>query len=288
MTGSNVRSARFRALLEGEVCVHPATVFDPMSGVMAEELGFEAGIFAGAIASLTILAAPDRVLMTLTEAADQARRVTRCCSLPFLVDGDHGYGNALNVMRTVEEFEAAGVAALSIEDTELPTPFGGDGEPRFISIEEGAAKMRAAVAARTSSDFIVVGRTSAAALIGVDEAIARGRAYTAAGVDALFFPGVKSAEDVEALGAAFDLPLILGGVAPDAIPLDWLARHGVRLSLPGHVTYFAGLKGLYDAMKTLRETGSFAGLDPASASDVARWSKAGEWQARAGDYLGGN
>lgn len=279
------RAARFRALLEGDACVHPATVFDPISGVIAEELGFEAGIFAGAIASLTILAAPDRVLMTLSEVTEQARRVTRACSLPFLVDGDHGYGNALNVMRTVEEIEAAGVAALSIEDTALPEPYAGGGSPGFISVEEGAAKMRAALAARASSDFVVVGRTSAAARLGLDEAIARGRAYQAAGVDALFFPGLKSAGDVEALGAAFDLPLIVSGITPDAVERDWLAGHGVRLSLPGHVSYFAGLKALYDAMRTLRETGSYAGVKPAPGGDVARWSKAEAWAARAADYL---
>jgi len=281
------RCARFRALLMGGACVHPATVYDPMSGLMAEELGFEAGIFAGAIASLTILAAPDRVLMTLSELADQARRVTRVCALPFIVDGDHGYGNALNVMRTVEELEAVGVAALSIEDTELPQPFGGGARPRFCSIEEGVAKMRAARAARSNPDFSIVGRTSAGAALGLDQAIERGRAYAAAGVDALFFPGVRDAAEVEALAAAaFGVPMIIGGLAPDAVSRDWLAGRGVRLSLPGHVTYFAGLRAVYDAMRTLRETESFEGVAPASAGDVARWSRAAVWEGRAVEHLG--
>ncbi len=288
MTDSyNDRCARFCALLQGDKCVHPATVYDPMSGIMAEELGFEAGIFAGAIASLTILAAPDRVLMTLSEVADQARRVTRCCTLPFIVDSDHGYGNALNVMRTVKELEAAGVAALSIEDTELPAPFGGGASPSFISIEEGVAKMRAALAARSDTNFSIVGRTSSAGTLGLDEAIARGHAYADAGVDALFFPGISNRDDIKALGAAFDKPLILGGVAPDAVPRDWLAARGVRLSLPGHVSYFAGLKGVYDAMRSLRETASFEGVEPVPAADVERWSKAQSWHRRADEFLAG-
>jgi carboxyvinyl-carboxyphosphonate phosphorylmutase len=286
MTDGNDRPARFRAILNGTECVHPATVFDPMSGIMAEELGFKAGIFAGAIASLAILAAPDRVLMTLSEVAEQARRVTRACRIPFLVDGDHGYGNALNVIRTVRELEAVGVAALSIEDTELPQPFGG-GAGGFISIEEGAAKMRAALEARTSPDFVIVGRTSAAARLGLDAAIARGRAYEAAGVDALFFPGLGTRDQVEALGAAFEVPLIIGGIAPDAVRREWLAGQGVRLALPGHAAYFAGLKGLYDAMRALREDQSFAGVEQVAPEDVARWSKADDWSGHAAAFLDG-
>ena len=188
-------------------------------------------------------------------------------------------------MRTVRELEAVGVAALSIEDTELPQPFGGGIGQSFISIEEGAAKMRAALEARTNPDFSIVGRTSSAGTLGLEEAIARGRAYEKAGVDALFFPGISELSDVEALGAAFDTPLILGGIAPDAVPREWLAERGVRLSLPGHVSYFAGLKGVYEAMRNLRENASFDGVERAEAGDVARWSKAEHWRERADRFL---
>ena len=188
-------------------------------------------------------------------------------------------------MRTVRELEAVGVAALSIEDTDLPQPFGAGAGPSFISIEEGAAKMRAALEARTNPDFSIVGRTSSAGALGLDEAIARGRAYAEAGVDALFFPGISELSEVEALAAAFDKPLILGGIAPDAVSREWLAERGVRLSLPGHVSYFAGLKGAYDAMRKLREDGSFDGIEPAPAGDVARWSKAEHWREQADRHL---
>jgi carboxyvinyl-carboxyphosphonate phosphorylmutase len=124
------RRRRYRQVLEGTVCIHPASVFDAMSARMAESLGFEVGMFSGSIGSGVVLGAPDLTVLTLTEFADQIRRITRGSDLPLMVDADHGYGNALNVMRTVEELEASGVAALTIEDTVLPTPFGGHGEDR--------------------------------------------------------------------------------------------------------------------------------------------------------------
>src|SRR5271156_1244564 len=137
------RRQRFRAILTGTQCVHPGSVFDPISARIAEDLGFEAGMFAGSIASFTVLGAPDLIVLTLTEFAQQIHRITRAGALPLLVDADHGYGNALNVMRTVQELEAAGASGMTIEDTLLPTPFGG-GKPRLLSHEEGLGKIRAA------------------------------------------------------------------------------------------------------------------------------------------------
>src|SRR5712671_5556576 len=134
------RRERFRAILAGERCVHPGSVFDPISARIAEDLGFEIGMFAGSVASFTVLGAPDLIVLSLTEFAEQAYRINRAGNLPLLVDADHGYGNALNVKRTVEELETAGVAALTIEDTILPRPFG-DGKTTFISIAEGVGKM---------------------------------------------------------------------------------------------------------------------------------------------------
>ncbi|MCH7889010.1 MAG: isocitrate lyase/phosphoenolpyruvate mutase family protein, partial [Proteobacteria bacterium] len=118
------RRERLRALLAGRRCIHPGSVFDPISARIAEDLGFEVGMFAGSVASMVVLGAPDLIVLTLTEFAEQAHRICRAGNLPLLVDADHGYGNALNVKRTVEELETAGVAALTIEDTALPQSFG--------------------------------------------------------------------------------------------------------------------------------------------------------------------
>src|SRR5919109_5644889 len=166
------RRKRYRQGLEGNVCVHPASVFDAMSARMAQSLGFEVGMFAGSIGSGTVLGAPGLVVLTLTEFAEQIRRIARGSDLPLMVDADHGYGNALNVMRTVEELETAGVAALTIEDTVLPMPFGGADEP-LVSIDEMLGKLRAAVAARQDPSLVVLGRTAAIRHGGVTETVKR-------------------------------------------------------------------------------------------------------------------
>lgn len=101
------RRERFRSVLSGNKCVYPGSVFDPISARIAEDLGFEVGMFAGSVASMTVLGAPDLIVLTLTEFAAQAHRICRAGNLPLLCDADHGYGNALNVMRTVEELETA-------------------------------------------------------------------------------------------------------------------------------------------------------------------------------------
>src|SRR6185295_18749988 len=178
------RRKRFRAVLDGKACVHPGSVYDPISARIAEDLGFELGMFAGSTASLTVLGAPDLIVLTLSEFAQQAYRINRAGGLPLMVDADHGYGNALNVKRTVEELETAGICCLSLEDTELPTPYGA-AKPRLVSIAEGVGKMKAALAGRQDPALCIAGRTSAVQISGLDDAIARGRAYQDAGVDAL-------------------------------------------------------------------------------------------------------
>jgi carboxyvinyl-carboxyphosphonate phosphorylmutase len=185
------RRRRFRAILKGDRCYHPGSVFDPLSARIAQDLGFEVGMFAGSTASLTVLGAPDLILITLSEFAGQAYRINRAFDLPLLVDADHGYGNALNVMRTVQELETAGVSALTIEDTVLPRPYGPAGRG-LTSIEEGVGRMLAALAARRDPDLVIVGRTVAMGSTSTEDALARAKAYAAAGVDAFFFVGIKN------------------------------------------------------------------------------------------------
>ena len=177
---------RLRAILAGDKCITPASVWDPISARVAESVGFEVGMLAGSVASATTLAAPDLIVLTLTEFADQIRRIKRASGLSLMLDADHGYGNALNVYRTVEECEHAGASGLSIEDTYLPMGYGrGDGET-LISLEEGVGKMKAALAARRDRSFLVAGRTSALRIEGTESAVARLKAYAECGVDALF------------------------------------------------------------------------------------------------------
>ena len=156
------RRERLRAIVEGKRCVYPASVYDGISARIAADVGFEAMMFAGSVGSFSVIAAPDLCVLTLTEFAQQAYRINRAGSLPLCVDADHGYGNAMSVKRTVEELETAGVSALTIEDTLLPTAFGGE-EGQLLSVEEGVGKMRAALAGRQDPRLVVVGRTSAMA-----------------------------------------------------------------------------------------------------------------------------
>src|SRR6266852_4056690 len=201
------RRKQYRQILSGSVCIHPASVFDAMSARMAASLGFEVMMFSGSIGSGAVLGAPDLSVLTLTEFADQIRRITRGSDLPLMVDADHGYGNALNVMRTVEELETSGVAALTIEDTVLPTPFGGKDEG-LVSVGEMLGKLRGAMAARQDPALVIIGRTGALRHGGIAEAEKRVKAYQETGIDAIFLAGASSREEVEAMRRATRLPLM--------------------------------------------------------------------------------
>ena len=278
------RRERYRAVLAGDVCVHPGSVFDPISARLAEDLGFEVGMFAGSIASGTVLGAPDYVILTLTEFAQQIYRICRAGQLPLMVDADHGYGNALSVRRTVEELEAAGVAALTIEDTLLPMQFGGEGG--FISLEEGVGKMKAALSGRTDANLVVAGRTSSLRL-GRDECIRRVRAYEAAGVDAIFLAGATAKEEVAAVNDALNIPLLLGGAGGELNDKEWLGQNGVRVALQGHLPFQAAIKAVHDTLKALRDGVAPADLRATLASPelIAQATRKDDYDRQIADYL---
>ena len=272
------RRARFRAVLASDRCVHPASVYDPISVRIAEDLGFEVGMFAGSVASMAVLGAPDLIVLTLSEFASQAYRINRAGTLPLLVDADHGYGNALSVKRTVEELETAGVCALSIEDTELPQPFGAS-KPRLVGLAEGVGKMKAALAGRQDPGLCIAGRTSAVQITGLDDAIARGKAYEEVGVDALFFVGIRTRAELDAVSAATTLPLILGGASAELADLGYLASRRVRIALQGHQPFAAAVKAVHDTLKALRD-----GATPGKLTGVAD-SELMKRVARDADYV---
>jgi oxaloacetate decarboxylase len=280
------RRARFRSLLADAHCIVPASVFDPISARIAEDLGFEAGMLGGSVASMTILGAPDNMTMTLSEFAGQALRISRAAELPLMVDADHGYGDALNVMRTVEELELAGVAGLSIEDTLLPEPYG-SGPAQLISLEEGAGKMRAAVAARRDPSLIIAARTSALAIASLDETLRRVTAYTAVGVDAIFLIGAKTTAELETVRQVTTLPLILGA-APTSVPgAADLAKLGVRFCLQGHQPFPAAVQAIYTTLKAQRDGGDPKALTGIANADLMKKvTRADAYAAHAKNYLG--
>ncbi|WDZ76224.1 isocitrate lyase/PEP mutase family protein [Ensifer adhaerens] len=278
---------KFREYLNGSRCMIPASVYDPMSARLAESVGYEIGMFAGSVASLAVLGAPDLIVLTLTELAEQARRITRASRLPILVDADHGFGNALNVKRTVEELENAGIAALTIEDTDLPQPFGSDGKPSLISIEEGTGKMQAALAGRSDPSLVVVGRTSAVSISGLQDAITRCQAYEAAGVDAVFLTGIKTREELEAVCGSVKIPVMLGLIGKQINDLDYLAKAGVRVGLQGHLPIMASIQAAHDTYLALRGGKSPEELSGAS-SEVTRVATIDDaYKDWTRDFLGG-
>ena len=272
---------RLRAILAGNQCLSPASVYDAMSARIAQSVGYELGMLAGSVASNTTLAAPDIILLTLTEFADQVRRIMRASTLSLMTDADHGYGNAMNVMRCVEELEHSGVSGLSIEDTDLPTPFGQEKES-LISLAEGVGKMKAAVAARRDPSLVIAGRSSALKIEGLDGALARFKAYEAAGVDAIFVIGLEKLEQLDAIRAAVKLPIIVG-TAPASIKREELAARGARILLQGHLPVAAAAKALKDAYTHLFSGGAPAGLKDSVSQEMDAYMHADQykdWQRR--------
>jgi carboxyvinyl-carboxyphosphonate phosphorylmutase len=280
------RREALRLILSGSSCVHPGSVYDAISIRIAEDLGFKLGMFGGSVASLAVLGDPDVTLITLTELAEQMRRMSRAASLPVLVDADHGYGNALNVRRTVQELETAGAAGLTIEDTLLPQAFG-QARAQLISLEEGVGKMKAALDGRGDPTLVILARTGAASISGIEDAIARARAYEAVGVDALFFTGIKNRGELEAIATVTKLPIVLGGAPEEMADRDYLAGQRVRIALQGHAPISAATQAVHDTLKALRDGQSPKNLKGLASSELTgRVTREPDMKARGTEFLG--
>ncbi len=284
---SDSRRARLRAILAGKNCVTAGSVWDPISARIADRLGVAVGLMGGSLGSYAVLGAPDLIVVTLTEFAEQARRACRASRVALLVDADHGYGNALNVMRTVEELEYAGVAGLTIEDTLLPRAFGAGEKPQLVSVEEGVGKMKAALAARTDKELVIVGRTSASSITGVEDAIARLRAYEAAGVDALMVPGIRTRVELDRIAGAVNLPLVTGGAGAELADLAYLTSRNVRVFSPGHQAFAASVQAIHDTMKAFQASLAPEKLPGVAGKELMDWvTRAAEFAANTKRYLG--
>ncbi|MBR0698088.1 oxaloacetate decarboxylase [Bradyrhizobium lablabi] len=284
------RREALRSILSGSACIRPGSVYDATSIRIAEDLGFELGMFGGSVASLAVLGDPDIALITLTELAEQVRRMSRASDLPVLVDADHGYGNALNVRRTVQELEAAGVAGLTIEDTLLPQAFGVTG-PQLIPLEEGIGKMKAALDGRGDPALVIMGRTGTrgggAQASGFDDCLARARAYDTTGVDALFFTGLTTRRELDAIAAVTTLPIVLGNTQGELDDTAFLASRRVKIALQGHAPFAAATQAVYETLKALREGGSPKSLKGLASPELTgRVMRRAETEARAGEFLG--
>ncbi|WGD56042.1 isocitrate lyase/PEP mutase family protein [Bradyrhizobium sp. CB1650] len=280
------RREKLRTILSGSACIRPGSVYDAISIRIAEDLGFPLGMFGGSVASLAVLGDPDIALITLTELAEQMRRMSRAARLPVLVDADHGYGNALNVRRTVQELETAGAAGLTIEDTLLPAAFG-EAKTQLISLEEGVGKMKAALDGRSDPSLVIMGRTGAASMTSLEDTIRRAQAYEATGVDALFFTGIKSRAELEAIATATRLPIVLGSAPDELNALDYLAGQRVRIALQGHAPIAAATQAVHDTLKALRDGAPPKNLKGLASSELTgRVIREADMKARSAEFLG--
>jgi len=226
-------AARLRALLDsGQTIVAPGA-FDPLSARLVEEAGFPAVYMTGFGTSAALLGRPDVGLLTMTEMAGNAGRIAACVDIPVIADADTGYGNPLNVIRTVGAYEAAGVAGLHIEDQVAPKKCGHLEGKQVIPAEEMAEKVRAAVEARTQPEFVIIARTDARATEGLERSLQRARMYREAGADVLFIEALTSEAEAEEAARAFPgVPLLFnwaeGGKTPP-VSLDRLRELGYRI-----------------------------------------------------------
>jgi 2-methylisocitrate lyase-like PEP mutase family enzyme len=252
--------ARLRALLEsGQTIVAPGA-FDPLAARLVEEAGFPAVYMTGFGTSAALLGRPDVGLLTMTEMAGNAGRIADCVDIPVIADADTGYGNPINVIRTVGAYEAAGVAGIHIEDQVAPKKCGHMDGKMVIPATEMAAKIRAATEARTDPDFVIIARTDARAVEGFEQALARARLYLEAGADALFIEALTSeAEAAQAASAFPGVPLLFnwaeGGKTPP-LSLARLRELGYRIVIFPISTLLAATAAMRRVLRQIAEDGT--------------------------------
>jgi len=253
-------AVRLRALLDsGQTIVAPGA-FDPLAARLVEEAGFPAVYMTGFGTSAALIGRPDVGLLTMTEMAESAGRIAACVDIPVIADADTGYGNPLNVIRTVGAYEAAGVAGIHIEDQVAPKKCGHMDGKLVIPAEEMVAKVRAAVEARTQPEFVIIARTDARAVEGLERALERGRMYRDAGADVLFIEAVVTEAEAQEVTRAFPgVPLLFnwaeGGKTPP-ISLERLQELGYRIVIFPISTLLAATAAMRWILQEIAEAGT--------------------------------
>jgi 2-methylisocitrate lyase-like PEP mutase family enzyme len=252
---------RLRELLAQPSPLVAPGAYDALSALLVEQAGFDAVYMTGFGTTAGLLGRPDVGLLTGSEMADNARRIVAAIGLPVIADGDTGYGNALNVHRTVQEYEQAGVAAIQLEDQVTPKRCGHMAGKEIVPVAEMVGKIRAAVDARRDPDFLVIARTDVVAVDGVDAAVERAHAFAEAGADLLFVEAPTSEADIERVARelAGVAPLVFnwaeGGKTP-SLTLGRMAELGFSLVLYPIGTLLAATAGMRSLLETLRKDGT--------------------------------
>jgi 2,3-dimethylmalate lyase len=250
----NVVCKQLRALLAGPSMVVAPFVYDCLQARIAEQTGFDSVYMTG-FGTAAARGFPDLGLLTMSEMVQNVRAIAHAVKVPVICDADTGYGNPLNVWRTVREYEEAGAAALHIEDQMFPKKCGFLAGKQVIPQGEMIAKVRAACDARCDPDFVIIARTDALAVNGWDDVVSRARAYRAAGADLIFVDGIRTLEDLKNYAAKLgDLPILYNGAL---LPLPELAGYGFKLTI--HLgSLMAAYVNFRDALRQLKETGAMS------------------------------
>jgi carboxyvinyl-carboxyphosphonate phosphorylmutase len=260
LQGATGGAHRLRQLLDGTEPVLAPGVFDALGARLVEEAGFPAVYMTGFGTAASLLGRPDVGLLTMTEMVDNAARIVRASGVPVIADADTGYGNPINVIRTVQEYERAGIAGIHLEDQVAPKKCGHIEGKQVIPAEEMAAKIRAAVAARESPDFVLIARTDARAVEGLAGALERARRYRDAGADVLFVEAAQSEDEIETVASELsDVPLLFnwaeGGKTP---PIDYgrLRELRFRIIIFPITTLLAATRVMREALAEIRTAGT--------------------------------
>ena len=262
----SVAREKFRQVLAKGTCTLAANIFDPLSARIAHMLEYEVCVLSGSVGKVANLGVPDGVLTNMSDVVDHCHRITRIADVSLMVDAEDGFGNAVNVMRTVRELEAVGVSGIEIEDNFVPRKFNVQ-DAGLITKEEQMGKLRAAVAARTDPTTVIVARSAAFGLCPLDEAVDRLSSYSQSGAEAVMLTGVKSREQIEAAHAATSLPItILNPPIEARNDSAFLAANGVCLLMLGNPTFAVAVKAIYDSYKHLQEGGAMEALSDSQAS----------------------
>ena len=250
------RAKKLRELLAGNKIIMAPGAYDAWSARLVEKAGFPVVYMTGYGVSASVLGRPDIGLISMQEMAEAAKNICNCTTVPVIADADNGYGNSLNVIRTVTEYEMAGVAGIQLEDQVMPKRCGHMEGKQVIPKEEMVAKIRAAVYARKNPDTVIIARTDAIAVNGYEDAIDRAQAYRAAGADVVFVEALQSQEQVEQTQKLVDAPLFANMVEHGKTPLDTadnLYAMGFRIAIYPLVTLYTATKAITDVLSVLKE-----------------------------------
>ena len=270
---------RLRKLLAGDGLIVAPGVYDGISAALVAKLGFPAAYMTGAGVAASF-GLPDIGLVTLTEMAGRARALSSQLEIPLIADADTGYGSPINVVRTVREYEAAGVAAIQLEDQTFPKRCGHLAGKEVIGADQFARSLQAAVDAR--EQMLIVARTDARAPLGLEEAIVRANRYASIGADVIFVEAPRTVEEVEQIGARVEAPLLLnlvpGGLTPD-VDHGRLIELGYRIVIYPGAVMMAVVSGAIDSLSKLRgQSVDDDGVPPGPEAFFDLFGL-GEWQA---------